>query len=341
MQIVELARSYLEQVKELVGNAHRDARRRLYEALPPAAREEVRRIQKAALFVAENALTDARREHISPSGNYKLVVTPYATGPGRWNYTQGLVYRKSEDRPIAEVQRNYCSFPYAWVEGHDRGDFLLCGEDYQGQTVINLGTGARRDTLPSEALNGFGFCWASIHPSPTGRLLCVHGCFWGAPYELKFYDFSEPMLPPWPELDTGGVSEEFFGWLDDKRAKVAGTEEFYIPLGKSESELRAARQRGEITEEDFDRYRDDDINWEDRQVGERIWFCPSPFDSLRAYVKETFSWRRDRGVPVNRSEATNVKLLLERLTPSEREALQTSETQAVMDWALAHVEAEP
>jgi len=188
MSIMEQARESVERAKALLGD--RDAQRRLFEALPKAAQAEARRQQKAAFFVPENANLKDRKEHLSPSGEYKLVVTPYETSPGCWGYTQGLVYQRKEDVPIAEIQRNYSRFPFAWVEEHAKGDFLLCGETYQGQTVINLKTGARRDHLPDSASRGSGFCWACIHPSPTGKLVAVEGCFWGAPYEIRFYDFS-------------------------------------------------------------------------------------------------------------------------------------------------------
>lgn len=163
-------------------------------------RATVARMTKAELFRSENANLDRREEHLSPSGKYKLVVTPYATKPGCWGYTQGLVYTVGSDTPIAEIQRNYSAFPFLFVEGHPNGhDYLIGGEDYQGQTVIELDTGARRDFLPEAAAKGHGFCWASYQFEPSVQLLVVQGCFWACSYETCFYDFADPMKG-WPGL---------------------------------------------------------------------------------------------------------------------------------------------
>jgi hypothetical protein len=171
------------------------------------------RLMKSRHFEPENAVLEARKEHQSPSGKYRLVVTPYKTGPNSWNYTLGQVYEG--DRLIAEVQRNYSAFPFAWVENHPNGHpFLVCGEDYQGQTVIELDTGRRVDYLPQGAKRGVGFCWVEIHPSPKGDMLAVEGCYWACPYEVVIHDFSDPLDPPWPELSRDDC-KSFGGWNED------------------------------------------------------------------------------------------------------------------------------
>lgn len=159
---------------------------------------------KTDFFVPENAKTECRQEHLSPSGKYKLVTTPYATSPGCWSYSQGLVYMVGdESTPIAEVQRNYSSFNHTFIEDHPNGHaYLICGEDYQGQTVIELDTGRRRDFLPEAAAQGHGFCWVTHKFDPGTNILTVAGCIWACPYEFRFYDFSDPMDSGWPWLET-------------------------------------------------------------------------------------------------------------------------------------------
>ncbi len=138
--------------------------------------------------------------HWSPSNRYQLEVKSYDTGKGYWNYTKGII---SDDigNIIATVCRNYSRFPFAWVEDHSKGDFLVCGENYQGQTVINLQTAERVNYLPEEAKHGFGFCWASFEPNEEKTKLEVDGCIWAGPYETIVVDFSEPMNPPWPVFE--------------------------------------------------------------------------------------------------------------------------------------------
>lgn len=128
----------------------------------------------------------------SPSGKYKLIIDTFETGKNTWNYTRGTVL--FEDKIIAVVQRNYSSFPFLWIEGHKNGhDYLLCGANYQGQTILELDTQQRKDVLPPEAETGAAFCWADIEFNRDNCLLIVCGCYWAAPYEYRFYDLSDPL----------------------------------------------------------------------------------------------------------------------------------------------------
>lgn len=156
---------------------------------------------EAEYFTPDNTDLENRREKLSPSGKYKLVITPYRTKPGCWSFTQGLIFNVENGQQIAEIQRNYSSFPYLWVEDHVNGhSYLIGGADYQGQTVIELDTGLRKDFLPAAAIDGAGFCWAEYEYNTAKQVLIVDGCYWACPYEYKLYDFSDPMNKGWPNL---------------------------------------------------------------------------------------------------------------------------------------------
>jgi hypothetical protein len=153
-------------------------------------------------FTPKNAQLETRKEHLSLSGKYKLIVTMFATKPGCWNYTQGLIYAIGRDEPIGEIQRNYSSFPFLFIEDHPNGHpYLVGGSNYQGQTVIELDTGTRRDFLPEEAKQGHGFCWIGGKFDAATQTYVACGCIWAGPYEFRFYDFSDPMNG-WPEIET-------------------------------------------------------------------------------------------------------------------------------------------
>jgi hypothetical protein len=182
--------------------------------------------EKEDFYKDENEQEKYRRESTSPSGTYKLVIRMYGTREGCWNYTRGTVYK--DDQEIADVQRNYSQFPFSWIEGHKNGhDYLVCGEDYQGQTVVELDTGKRVDYLPPEAEKGHGFCWAGHEPSPDGTLLGVAGCYWACPYEARVYDFTDPMSPPYEVLFREDLGEEeddddvFCRWKDDATCELS------------------------------------------------------------------------------------------------------------------------
>lgn len=154
---------------------------------------------------------------ISASLKYTLSISDVATEPGYFGHTKGEV-RLASGELIATVNRNYSSFPYLWVEGHPNGhDYLICGQNYQGQTVIELDTGKRIDFLPEEAKDGHGFCMADAMFDRETRILAIDGCLWACPYEYRFYDFSDP-LSGWPELkirdgyqDSSDIKPEFNG----------------------------------------------------------------------------------------------------------------------------------
>lgn len=183
----QAAQAFLELSKSWESDAIRAA----LKELPDDVQGVYRKLKRASFFTPENA--GKSWEELSPSGKYKLVITSFATGGKSWSFTQGTVFSIGSDTPIAVVQRNYHSFPFLFVEGHAKGDFLVCGEDYQGQTVVELGSGQRRDFLPDSAKQGHGFCWVGYEYVPSMQVLLVEGCYWACPYEFRLYDFSDPM----------------------------------------------------------------------------------------------------------------------------------------------------
>jgi len=178
-------------------------------------------------FQPKKALLEKQTEHVSSSGKYRLIITPFETKPGCWNYTQGLVYKVGSNNPITEVQRNYSSFPFLWIEKHPNGhDYLVCGQNYQGQTVIELDTGKRKDCLSDGAEEEYGFCWADYRFDANSQLLIVSGCIWACPYEYRLYDFSNPM-GGWHELSCDICINDFEGkW---PTIELDGTIRYYQP----------------------------------------------------------------------------------------------------------------
>lgn len=176
-------------------------------------------MDKVDYFVPENLQKEI--ELTSPTRKYRLIVGSYSTKQGCWNYSQGTVYEG--DRLITTIQRNYGAFPWCFVEDHPDGhDYLFCGEDYQGQTVIQLDTGKRKDHLKKGLYSkGWCFCWASIlAPSPSKTRLAVEGCHWACPYDVRIFDISNPLesLPcVWINCDY----EQFEEWLSEDRVLLS------------------------------------------------------------------------------------------------------------------------
>lgn len=177
-------------------------------------REYRRHIEQC--FRDENAIAGSEATVLSPSSNYVLETRRYSTGANRWDYSRGIVRRTSDNAVVADIKRNYSRFWHAWVRHGNGNEYLLCGEDYQGYSVVNLTRGTVSTFFPDEGHDGNGFCWSSVHPSPDGLVLAVEGCYWGAPHEMVFLEFSHPENLPLPEIArVGDIRDPIVGWVDD------------------------------------------------------------------------------------------------------------------------------
>jgi hypothetical protein len=174
-----------------------------------------KRIAIEKFFAPENLIADSHTEHRSPSGKYLLAIDRYSTGPRTWQYSRGIITEISNGKIIAEVKRNIGHFWHSWVQHPDGKEYLLCGEDYQGYEVIELASGKIEIHLSDSAKNGGGFCWAAVYPSKDGKVLAVKGCIWAAPYDLVFFDFSDPLDLPLPEIGRVEEIGKVIGWESD------------------------------------------------------------------------------------------------------------------------------
>lgn len=177
---------------------------------------------------------------LSPSGRYRLVISSYKTKEGGWNYTRGRVYRVQDDHLICDIKRNYSGFHHSFVTKNGE-EWLITGRSYMSQTIVNLETGAEYE--PSgEQYNGFAFCWAKAVLSPDGNTLLVDGCYWAAPYEYKFFDFTNP-AKGWPELELDSkdgylpADEKAPEFCEDGTIICYQSREFCLPLQKYETDL--------------------------------------------------------------------------------------------------------
>ncbi len=102
-------------------------------------------------FVPENRIANSDKTVISPDGHYELEIYRYSTGPKSWDYSRGVVKRLSDNKVIADIKRNYGHFWYAWVKHPNGNEYLLCGEDYQGYSIVNLAKETYEVVFPESA----------------------------------------------------------------------------------------------------------------------------------------------------------------------------------------------
>jgi hypothetical protein len=198
-------------------------------------RSEARRA--VAERIAKSEL-ELRGSYVSPSGTYQLVVHVATAQDSDWKYSVGHI-STVHGQHITTIERNYGAFPFTWIESHPNGhDYLVCGEDYQGQTLVELDTGERVDYRPDEAEAGTGFCWAAHYVSHDRRFLAVDGCYWACPYELVIFNFSTPMTLPYRELARGPLDNVLNdGFADDGSISWTATDSVRASDGTSIDDL--------------------------------------------------------------------------------------------------------
>jgi hypothetical protein len=166
-------------------------------------------------FIPENIIPNSGNIDVSPSGQFQIEINRYFTLPNRWEYSRGIVTNISGGKVVADVKRNYGHFWHTWVQHPNGYEYLLCGEDYQGYSLLNLNTGKYQVYFPEAGYKGAGFCWVVVHPSPDGLVLAVDGCYWACPYELVVFDFRDPGNLPYPELARFEALDGCDGWTDN------------------------------------------------------------------------------------------------------------------------------
>lgn len=174
------------------------------------------RVEIESLFREATPDPSTRVTSLSPSECYQIEVVECAIRGESWLYSRGTVVRLADGAVIADIKRNYSQFWSTWVQHANGSEYLLCGEDYQGQTVVNLNTQVTHSYFPEEGYSGAGFCWTAAYPSPNSQLLAVDGCYWGCPYELVVFDFSNPDQLPYPEIARLPALWEWKGWIDSE-----------------------------------------------------------------------------------------------------------------------------
>ena len=303
---------------------------------------------KKSFFVPEN-MSSTEYNHESPSDKYKLSIVKFKTKKGFWDYSQGSVYKG--DELITIVQRNYGSFWFAWIENHANGhDYLLCGEDYQGQTIIELDTGKRIDYLPKGADAGFGFCWVEVFPSPNGNTIAVDGCFWACPYEVILHDFSEPMNPPWPELDRMDSINANVIWTSNTECKVNKSMEcFKIDENIKNEHPEIYEKYKHLQDKLIDKMTDEELVQCDnfdlepetnsdtstyyKDFLDCKWVVPTKLEATTKYIKQTLRHRKDKDMLPTKDVKTMISRMLSWLDEEDYKKIITDKTiSELLEW---------
>lgn len=171
--------------------------------------------RKEVVLSLQNKQKDDKVDiYYSPDKEYKLTIEYFISREIEgWDYTRGILTQCRTGNEIVLV-RNIGTFLFEWVL-KDKENYLICGQDYQGYTIVDLKDMKVIDFVPEEFYEGMGFCWAEIQYTNEIDILVVGGCYWADEYEIVFYDFSNPLQLPYKELKRIKPYEKIIGWIDN------------------------------------------------------------------------------------------------------------------------------
>ena len=134
----------------------------------------------------------AEGKKTSHDGKYQFSYQCYSDKDGHYfGYSNNKLIRCSDGKVLMDINRNYPQ-PFCKYFKCNGDEWVVSGHSYMSPLLVNLTTEKTYEQhadqyCPSELI------WMSVEASPDGQTLLVGGLVWGgAPYEYRFYDFSQP-----------------------------------------------------------------------------------------------------------------------------------------------------
>ena len=181
-------------------------------------RKEIKRY-----FNQELIIPDSKKSTLSPSKNFRLDTVEYKQDKAElnWEVIKVQIYDLRVNQIIFVFFVNSSEFFYGWID-KENIEYFICAEDiFGGQTIIDLTNRKMSSYSPEKE----GFIWCDFHLSPDGKTLATIGCYWACPFEIKIFDFSDPMNLPLKEIKEIELldnDEIIVGWIDNETLKMKG-----------------------------------------------------------------------------------------------------------------------
>lgn len=188
----------------------------------------------------------------SPSGKYTLELVPYVVKDRRSPYYCVVeIIRTSDGERMGKVVRNEADFPFLFVEDYEGKDYLLCAEDYQGFTIINITEGKKYDYIAEKSKRDLALMISDFYLSPDKKILALEGHSKTKPNdivetdEIHFYRITELTKLPYAEVDKRitFAYDKVIGWDTSERFIVSVIEDYIVPSGICLDEIKDAEER--------------------------------------------------------------------------------------------------
>lgn len=172
-------------------------------------------------FSSKSIINDSKKIFFSPNNNYRLEIIQYKQNKTEvnWIVTRVEIYDNISNKSLFYFYCDSDRFFYSWVIKNNI-EYLICAENLcGGQTVVDL----INRKLSSYSSGEDGFVSVEYHLSPNKDILGVIGCFWGCPYVIKLYKFTNPLDLPLTEIQEIKLldnDEIFVEWVGNDAIKL-------------------------------------------------------------------------------------------------------------------------
>lgn len=193
-----------------------------------------------------------RETRKSPSGKYTLELTPYVVKDARCPfYCVVEIVRTADQERMGKIIRNESDFPFLFIEGYEGKDYLLCAEDYQGFTIINITEGKKYDYIAEKSKRDLALRICDFYISPDKKVLAIEGHCKSKPNdivetdEIHFYKINEITKLPYQEVDKRitFAYDKVIGWDTEERFIVSMIEDYLMPSGVCLDQIARAEER--------------------------------------------------------------------------------------------------
>lgn len=214
---------------------------------------EERRSRAIQLVSLGRPLKGKREKRQSPSGKYTLDLMLYAVKDENCPfYSIVEIIRNSDGDRVGKVVRNEADFPFLFIEDHKDGkDYLICAEDYQGFTIINITDGKKYDYVAEKAKRGMSLRITDFFLSQNKENLAIEGHTKSKPSdivetdEIHFYHINDISKLPYTEVDKRitFAYDKVIGWESNERFIVSRIEDCIMPTGVCLDDITDPKER--------------------------------------------------------------------------------------------------
>ena len=137
------------------------------------------------------------------------------------------------------------------VEDKNGKDYLMCAEDYQGFTLINISDGKKYDFIPEKSKRELALRITDFYITPNRKCIAIEGFGKAKPNdivesdEIHFYEINDLTKLPYREIDKRitFAYDKVIGWESDDKLIISQIEDYLVPSGVCLDDIKDLSER--------------------------------------------------------------------------------------------------